>query len=151
KEENTEKGNREIVVVEKGSVLEEGETPTTTTSATPPEAETHTRKAMVAATTGSGQQADPTPEEPPSNEAQAVLEALAPYGVTDQQAAQDLVEACRQQAPDCTPAEIAFAIRQKAPLARSNPIGFLLTAVPKCFAGAGLEQLRSAMPSSRLS
>lgn len=68
-----------------------------------------------------------------------LLQALSQYGPADDEVAQKLRDSCSSQAPDCSEAEIIHFIHQKAALIRSgrisSPIGFLLTAVPKCFAG----------------
>jgi hypothetical protein len=69
-----------------------------------------------------------------------VREALARFGTPDEEAVDRLIRECRTQAPDCTAEDIAHFIVEKGTLAArigsiANPIGFLLTAVPRCFAG----------------
>jgi hypothetical protein len=70
-----------------------------------------------------------------------IYEALAQYGSVDEDALIRLKKSCRQHAPDCTQEEIIHFIHQKGSLVRGrdtrihSPIGFLLTAVPKCFSG----------------
>ena len=59
-----------------------------------------------------------------------------------------LLRNCRQQAPDCTEQEIVHFIEEKGALVRvrdsriHSPVGFLLTAVPKCFSGEAFHQFR---------
>jgi hypothetical protein len=68
-----------------------------------------------------------------------IYEALSQFGSVDDDVLKRLTETCRNAASDCTSDEIVHFIREKAALIRagriSNPIGFLLTAVPKCFSG----------------
>jgi hypothetical protein len=58
--------------------------------------------------------------------------------------------ACRSYAPDSTDEEIAHFIAEKGrhidrrDSRVQNPIGFLLTAVPKCFSGQPLAEYRAA-------
>lgn len=53
---------------------------------------------------------------------------------------------CRRRVPDCTTEEILHFTRFKATLCRQgrilNPVGFLLSSVPKCFEGAAFAQFR---------
>ena len=61
----------------------------------------------------------------------------------DDEAASQLWRRCLDQAPDATPDEVSHFIHLKA--GRSGirmPLGFLLTAVPKCFAGDSFRQFR---------
>ncbi len=66
--------------------------------------------------------------------------------LVDDEAAALLWRQCRRHAPDCTVDEILHFARGQAQLFRSgrvqNPTAFLLTVVPKCFAGAGLLEHR---------
>lgn len=61
-----------------------------------------------------------------------------------------LVNACRQNAADCTDDEIVHFVHHKGAMVRIkesriySPIGFLLTAVPKCFAGEAFRLYREA-------
>jgi hypothetical protein len=68
-----------------------------------------------------------------------IYEALSQFGSVDDDVLKRLTQTCRNAASDCTDDEIVHFIREKAVLIRagriSNPIGFLLTAVPKCFSG----------------
>jgi hypothetical protein len=73
--------------------------------------------------------------------ATAVAEALSSYGPVDNEAITRLVRSCKEQTPDCTEQEISHFIHEKGRLVKAresriqNPIGFLIDAVPKCFAG----------------
>jgi len=64
----------------------------------------------------------------------------------DQEAADRLIRNCRAEAPDCTTEEIVEFAWSKAFLCRSgkidNPIGFLITHVPKHFQGEALRTYR---------
>jgi hypothetical protein len=68
-----------------------------------------------------------------------VREELDSYGTADDDAARQLIEDCRAKEANATVEEIVDAIRNKGslvkrnPRAYTNPVGFLLTAVPKCF------------------
>jgi hypothetical protein len=79
-----------------------------------------------------------------------VWETLQPYcKVIDDDAISHLVERCRAVAPDCTEEEIAYFTQVKAEHARSrgsgvhNLMGFLQTAVPRCFEGAAFRKFRT--------
>ena len=54
---------------------------------------------------------------------------------------------CRDEAPDCTPDEVAFWCHRKIALKRGKPvanwIGYLLTAVPPCFEAPGFAAWRA--------
>jgi hypothetical protein len=78
----------------------------------------------------------------------AVVRALREYlpGVDDASAA-DLVDVCRQKAADATADELAYFVRLKADLmfrmgTVKSPMGFLKTAVPRCFEGESFRQYR---------
>jgi predicted transcriptional regulator len=79
----------------------------------------------------------------------AVRAALASYGRADDDVAAQLVAACRSYAPDCTEDEIVHFIHEKGTHVQRrdsriiNPLGFLLTAVPKCFSGELLNEYRA--------
>lgn len=65
---------------------------------------------------------------------------------TDRQA-EDLWQACRLRAPDCTPDEIAHFVALQMPTIRTGkihfPIAYLLSAAPPWFEGAALKEYRS--------
>ena len=78
----------------------------------------------------------------------AIRKALAEYGQIDDDVVNALVRDCRKEAPDCTVEEIVHFIHQKGGHVRRkesrihNPIGFLATAVPKCFSGDTFRDFR---------
>jgi hypothetical protein len=91
---------------------------------------------------------DPEPEKPPSEMSKLetnVRQAMERYcGRVDADAVGNLIASCRECVPDATSAEMVHFIEQKGRLIlkRSkagnpfdNPLGLLLTAVPKCFDG----------------
>ena len=71
----------------------------------------------------------------------AIYQVLNKYGTVDDDIVDRLIKNCKQQAPDCTEEEIIHFIEEKGSLVRVkdsriySPIGFLLTAVPKCLSG----------------
>jgi hypothetical protein len=82
-----------------------------------------------------------------SSERQPIVQALAQYGTPDDQAVDQLWRACLVVCPDATADEVVRLIDEKGrQIARNrsvkNPIGFLLTAVPKCFRPESIAVLR---------
>lgn len=85
-----------------------------------------------------------------------VQKALSQYGTVDDDAVSQLVRSCLSVCPDCTADEIVAAVHEKGRLALTrdsriqNPIGFLLSAVPKCLSGDLFEaqRARSAQAAS---
>jgi hypothetical protein len=86
-----------------------------------------------------------------------ILTALHVYAeIFDQKAVEQLVAACRAEAPDATAAEIMHFIHKKGSITLhtqsagdfgcvrtiQNPVGFLLHAVPKCFEGVAFTAWR---------
>ena len=77
-----------------------------------------------------------------------LYEALSHYGPIDDDIIERLIRSCRQQTADCSEEEIAHFVRQKGALVRIrdsriySPIGFLLTAVPKCLSGEAFRLYR---------
>jgi hypothetical protein len=75
-----------------------------------------------------------------------IIRALGTYCTSDDEAAKILLRRCREHAPDARPEEVAFFVHEKGRLLRKgsieNPIGFLLTVVPKCFEGESFAQWR---------
>jgi hypothetical protein len=89
-------------------------------------------------------------------ERSALLQALADYGQPDDDVAHALLARCRSAVPDCTVEEVIHFVHQKGSLIRqdrsgriANAMGFLLTAVPKCFAGASFGQYREQQRQRR--
>jgi hypothetical protein len=79
-----------------------------------------------------------------------VVAALREYlpGVDDESVLA-LVSACREKAADATDDEIGYFVRLKADLMYrmgtiKSPMGFLKTAVPRCFEGESFRQFREA-------
>ena len=74
----------------------------------------------------------------------AALQRIAP--TVDHEAATILWNDCRAKAIDCTPQEVLYFTNAKAAILASgritNPIGFLLAAVPKCFEGETFRSFR---------
>jgi hypothetical protein len=66
--------------------------------------------------------------------------------LVDEQAVWMLWTECRARVNDCTVEEILAFVQAKAPIALNgkiqNPVGFLLTAVPRCFEGAAFTAFR---------
>jgi hypothetical protein len=85
----------------------------------------------------------------------AIHEALSEYGQADDDAVNRLIQKCRQAATDCTEEEMTHFIHQKGLLIRGkgseiySPIGFLVTAVPKCFSGESFRLYREEQRKRR--
>ena len=102
-------------------------------------------------TTTTTAEANASAPEPPSAEKEEAREpgivfaAMRLYGNPDDDAVNALVESCRRERADATAEEIAHFIREKGKLITrkiANPVGFLLTAVPKCFASDSFREYR---------
>lgn len=85
----------------------------------------------------------------------AVRQELSLYAPADDDAVQQLLDRCRDLAPDCTEEEILHFIREKSALMEKkkgavyNPLGFLLTVVPRCFAPESLRAYREQVARQR--
>ena len=85
-----------------------------------------------------------------SSDTEQLHTTLMAYGTVDDDVVSQLVAACRSYAPDCTENEIAYFVQEKGKHVQRrdsrvhNPLGFLLTAVPKCFSGRSLDEHRAA-------
>ncbi len=67
----------------------------------------------------------------------------------DDEAASQLWRRCRENAADAKPDEVTHFIHLKAGKSGIRmPLGFLLTAVPKCFAGDSFQQFREERAQS---
>lgn len=66
-------------------------------------------------------------------------------GIYEEDAADQIIRACRIAAPECTLTEIEVAVRSKGPDVKNKPrpIAILITGVPKLFAGDGLRRMRA--------
>ena len=64
----------------------------------------------------------------------------------DDQAAGMLWNECRIRVPDCTPEEVTYFVKTKTLVLKAgriqNPVGFLISAVPKCFEGETFQIFR---------
>jgi predicted transcriptional regulator len=84
-----------------------------------------------------------------------IHQALSQYGVVDDDIINRFLTACKQQTADCTEAEIIHFIHEKGTFVRVrdsriyNPIGFLLTAVPKCLSGEAFRLYREEQRKQR--
>jgi hypothetical protein len=81
----------------------------------------------------------------------ALLDAT---GRSDDDAVNRLVESCRKITPDATEEEIVHFLQIEAARVRNNsrifnPTGFLLTSVPKCFAGESFRRYRDEVRRQR--
>jgi hypothetical protein len=80
---------------------------------------------------------------------------LSKYGAVDDDIVDRLIRNCKQQMPDCTDEEIIHFIEEKGSLVRVrdsriySPIGFLLTAVPKCLSGEAFRFYREEQVKRR--
>jgi hypothetical protein len=78
----------------------------------------------------------------------AIRQELGQYGPVDDDVVQQLIARCRELAADCTGEEILHFIREKSALIQKkkgsvyNPLGFLMTAVPRCFTAESLRMIR---------
>ena len=85
-----------------------------------------------------------------------LYEALSQYGPVDDDIIKRLIRSCKQQTADCSEEEIAHFVRQKGALVRIrdsriySPIGFLLTAVPKCLSGEAFRLYREEQQRIRI-
>jgi hypothetical protein len=82
-----------------------------------------------------------------SQDAGQVLATLSMYAVADRHAAEQLIRSCRAICPDLQGHEITALIHEKAAIMRTrgkvaNPVGFLLTAVPRCCEPQTLREFR---------
>ncbi|WP_420240093.1 hypothetical protein ACOBR2_20970 (plasmid) [Telmatobacter bradus] len=86
----------------------------------------------------------------PAGDLLQVSEALNLYWPVDEDAAIQLVRNCRSEQPDATAEEIAFFVREKLELIRTNrsianPTGLILATVPKSFVGQTFVAFRNRM------
>ena len=83
-----------------------------------------------------------------------VSEAMNTYWTVDDAATDQLIRACRKIRPDAEAEEIAYFVREKLELTRSNrnitnPIGLILATVPQSFSGYSFEHSASAVKKVR--
>lgn len=90
-----------------------------------------------------------------SSSSSGIYAALAQYGAVDDDILARLTQNCKEQAPDCSEEEIIHFIQEKGTIVRGrtsqiySPIGFLLTAVPKCFGGEAFRFYREERRKQR--
>jgi hypothetical protein len=93
--------------------------------------------------------------EAPSSSDALLFAALGQYGVADDDVLKRLRSQTRNVCPDFTDEELVHFIHSKGHLIRrrdsgiSNPIGFLLTSVPKCFVGESFQLFRKTQKEAR--
>ena len=85
---------------------------------------------------------------------QHVSQVLNLYWTVDDAAADQLIRACRSVRSDAEADEIAFFVREKLELTRSNrsinnPIGLILATVPQSFSGYSFETFRKRRQESK--
>jgi hypothetical protein len=109
-------------------------------------------------TTTTTAEANASAPEPPSAEKEEAREpgivfaAMRLYGNPDDDAVNALVASCRRERADATAEEIAHFIHEKGKLITrkiTNPVGFLLTAVPKCFVSDSFREYREQRTRER--
>jgi hypothetical protein len=68
------------------------------------------------------------------------------FPAIDHSAVETLWNECLDRAPDCTVEEVLYFVNQKLPISRNgkiqNPVGFLITTVPKCLEGETFQHFR---------
>jgi hypothetical protein len=104
-------------------------------------ADTHTpREQGRQAVVGTPERDGDSRSAPPNTaEVYTVLQVMRRFAQgADDDAAAQLIRACRANSPKCSPVQIAEALEVKGPLAKGkeSPAGFLIVAVPKLFKGA---------------
>jgi hypothetical protein len=83
-----------------------------------------------------------------------VAEELGRYWSVDDAATDRLIQACLSIRPDLTTEELLYFVIEKRDMVRSNrhihsPTGFLLSAIPPCFAGVAFETFRTRQAERR--
>ena len=84
-----------------------------------------------------------------------IVEALREStGTTDDDAARRIYTKCREKSPDATEEEVSYFVKIQAKRICNmrgidNPLGLLITQVPKCFEGESFRQFREAEKTRR--
>ena len=83
-----------------------------------------------------------------------VSKAMNTYWTVDDAATDQLIRACRKIRPDAEAEEIAYFVREKLELTRSNrnitnPIGLILATVPQSFSGYSFDTFRQRRQESK--
>ncbi len=90
-----------------------------------------------------------------SSSDEILFQALSQYGIADDDVLTRLRAETRRICPDFTDDELVWFIHSKGQLIHrpnssiSSPIGFLLTSVPKCFAGEAFQLFRKTQRETR--
>jgi hypothetical protein len=101
-----------------------------------------------AATTSGAVAASGSVIEAPPLDLPLISEALQCYWETDFAAVEQLARSCALARPDCTAEEIVHFIHEKGYVLSknvrgfTNPVGFMLSSVPRCFEGVAFDQFR---------
>ncbi len=110
----------------------------------------HYREQNLERTQNEKTSSSPIPLEPPSAIADSLTKALP--GI-DYLALQTLWTECRHRVTDCTSEEVLYFTNQKLSIARNgkiqNPVGFLISVVPKCFEGQTFQIFRQEQARRR--
>jgi hypothetical protein len=100
-------------------------------------------------------QTENTFREPSSSSDSLLFNTLSQYGAVDDDVIQRLRAETQRIAPDFTDEELVHFIHLKGQIIRrpqssvSSPIGFLLTSVPRCFAGESFQLFRTTQRQVR--
>ena len=92
---------------------------------------------------------------PPADSPGLIVRTLREYlPDVDDASIRQLMEACRQKAPDAREEEVDYFVRIKADLMQrmgtvKSPMGFLKASVPRCFEGESFRQFREAETKRR--
>ena len=83
-----------------------------------------------------------------------VSKAMNTYWTVDDAATDQLIRACRKIRPDAQAEEIAYFVREKLELTRSNrnitnPTGLILATVPQSFSGYSFDTFRQRRQESK--
>lgn len=83
-----------------------------------------------------------------------VSKAMNTYWTVDDAATDQLIRACRKVRPDAKAEEMAFFVREKLDLTRSNrsitnPVGLILATVPQSFSGYAFDTFRQRYQESK--
>ena len=115
-------------------------------SATVPPAGTKASPSPSSDTAADPLLSQPRKQPKPPPELAPVAAAMLTVGITESVAIKQLFGFCRDNAPDCTPEEVAIFVQRKIVLKQgkrvANWIGYLLFAVPPCFQAPGFEAWR---------
>jgi len=144
-----------VVKVNAGVIVPPGGTQSPVSMLSPPPRATVSDDPVVRQTTHLVKSLEKNKDKPSSSESPLIIEALRDsIGVIDDDAARRISTKCRENVMDATDDEISYFIRIQAKrIIRmrgvDNPIGLLITQVPKCFQGESFRQFREAEEKQR--